>query len=112
MNAPNLVPSRELRDTCAIVGTATSRLGRVPGTSSLDLMVEAIRKARGVIAEEEGRQSHAAVIAERLGVPVIVGVANATADLREGEMVTLELQEGVVHRGALGEDHTAWTPVG
>jgi len=74
--------------------------------------LEAIRKARGVIAEEEGRQSHAAVIAERLGVPVIVGVANATADLREGEIVTLELQEGVVHRGARGEDPTAWTPVG
>jgi pyruvate kinase len=55
-----------------------------------------------VIAEEEGRQSHAAVIAERLGVPVIVGVANATADLREGEVVTLDLREGVVHRGARG----------
>lgn len=64
--------------------------------------LEAIRKARGVIAEEEGRQSHAAVIAERLGVPVIVGVANATADLREGEVVTLDLREGVVHRGARG----------
>ena len=64
--------------------------------------LEAIRKARGVIAEQEGRQSHAAVIAERLGVPVIVGVANATADLREGEVVTLDLREGVVHRGARG----------
>jgi pyruvate kinase len=62
--------------------------------------LEAIRKAVGVIAEEEGRQSHAAVIAERLGVPVIVGVANATADLRQGEIVTLEIHEGVVHRGA------------
>ena len=62
--------------------------------------LEAIRMARGVIAEEEGRQSHAAVIAARLGVPVIVGVANATADLREGELVTLELREGVVHRGS------------
>ncbi len=61
--------------------------------------LEAIRKARGVIAEEEGRQSHAAVIAERLGVPVIVGVANATLELRMGEVVTLEIQEGVVHRG-------------
>jgi pyruvate kinase len=61
--------------------------------------LEAIRKARGVIAEEEGRQSHAAVIAERLGVPVIVGVANATVELRMGEVVTLEVQEGVVHRG-------------
>ncbi len=62
--------------------------------------LEAIRKARGVIAEEEGRQSHCAVIAERLGVPVIVGVANATLELRQGEIVTLEIHEGVVHRGA------------
>ncbi|HYP04203.1 MAG TPA: pyruvate kinase [Cyanobium sp.] len=62
--------------------------------------LEAIRRARGVIAEEEGRQSHAAMISERLGVPVIVGVANATLDLRQGEIVTLELHDGVVHRGA------------
>jgi pyruvate kinase len=33
-------------------------------------------------------------------VPVIVGVANATLDLRQGEIVTLELVQGVVHRGA------------
>ncbi len=66
--------------------------------------LDAIRKAKGVIAEEEGSQSHAAVIAQRLGVPVIVGVANATADLRQGEFVTLEVREGVVHRGA--RNHT------
>jgi pyruvate kinase len=40
-----------------------------------------------------------ASIAERLGVPVIFGVANATVDLRQGEIVTLELLHGVVHRG-------------
>jgi pyruvate kinase len=66
--------------------------------------LNAIRKARGVIAEEEGSESHAAVIAQRLGVPVIVGVVNATVDLRHGEFVTLELREGVVHRGA--RNHT------
>jgi acetyl-CoA acetyltransferase len=38
-------PSRELRDACAIVGAGNSRLGRVPGTSSLDLLVEAMRNA-------------------------------------------------------------------
>jgi acetyl-CoA acetyltransferase len=38
-------PSRELRDVCAIVGAGNSRLGRVPGTSSLDLLVEAMRNA-------------------------------------------------------------------
>ncbi len=38
-------PSRELRDACAIVGAGHSRLGRVPGVSSLDLLVEAMRNA-------------------------------------------------------------------
>jgi len=32
---------------------------------------------------------------------VIVGVANATVDLLQGEIVTLTIHEGVVHRGAL-----------
>jgi len=62
--------------------------------------LDAIRKAKGVIVEEEGRQGHTASVAERLGVPVIVGVANATLHLRQGEVVTLELLQGVVHRGA------------
>ena len=62
--------------------------------------LDAIRKARGVIVEAEGRQGHMASVSERLGVPVIVGVANATVDLRQGEIVTLELMQGVVHRGA------------
>jgi pyruvate kinase len=61
--------------------------------------LDAIRKAKGVIVEDEGRQGHMASIAERLGVPVIFGVANATLDLRQGEIVTLELLHGVVHRG-------------
>jgi pyruvate kinase len=66
--------------------------------------LDAMRKARGVIAEAEGSDSHAATIAQKLGVPVIVGVANATSDLRHGELVTLEMREGVVHRGA--RNHT------
>jgi acetyl-CoA acetyltransferase len=37
--------SRELRDVCAIVGAGNSRLGKVPGVSSLDLLVEAMRNA-------------------------------------------------------------------
>jgi pyruvate kinase len=38
--------------------------------------------------------------AERLGIPVIVGVAKATVDLLQGEIITLTVHEGVVHRGA------------
>ena len=62
---------------------------------------EAIRRAKGVIIEEENPLDPAAVTAEQLGIPVIVGVTNATVDLLQGEIVTLTIHEGVVHRGCL-----------
>jgi pyruvate kinase len=61
--------------------------------------LEAIRRAGGLITEEPGSQSHAAVIAQRLGIPVIVGVNDVTRDVRDGEVVTLDVRQGVVHRG-------------
>jgi hypothetical protein len=45
---PEISPARELRDTCAVVGAATSRLGKVPGVSSLDLIVEAISRTNPI----------------------------------------------------------------
>ena len=72
--------ARELRDYCSIAGTATSRLGRVPGVSSLDLLVEAIRNAvddaglkasdiDGVICRgPDESYSHHQMVAERLGI--------------------------------------------
>lgn len=63
-------------------------------------LVDAIRKAAGIITEDASLTSHAAVIGLRLGVPVIVGVKHATAAIREGEIVTLDMQRGVVYSGA------------
>lgn len=37
-------PSR-FRDRCAIVGVGQSRLGRVPGSSAISLLVDAIKNA-------------------------------------------------------------------
>ncbi|RCJ29131.1 pyruvate kinase [Nostoc minutum NIES-26] len=64
--------------------------------------VEAIRKAAGIITEEESLTSHAAVIGLRLGVPVIVGVKKATQVIRDGAILTLDLQRGLVYSGAVG----------
>jgi len=71
----------------------------VPETNAAYL--ETIRRCKGLITEAEGAQSHAAVIAERLGIPAIVGVSQATTSLLQGEIITLAVQEGIVHRGAL-----------
>ena len=61
--------------------------------------LDAFREAAAIITECGGEESHAAVIARRLGLNAITGVANATRDLREGEVVTLHIKEGAVHRG-------------
>ncbi|PSB29391.1 pyruvate kinase [Stenomitos frigidus] len=63
-------------------------------------LIEAIRKAAGMITEDGSLTSHAAVIGLRLGVPAIVGVKNATSAIRNGEIVTLDLERGLVYSGA------------
>ncbi|MBD2436905.1 pyruvate kinase [Nostoc sp. FACHB-110] len=64
--------------------------------------VDAIRKASGIITEEESLTSHAAVIGLRLGVPVIVGVKKATQVIRDGAILTLDVQRGLIYSGAVG----------
>jgi len=61
--------------------------------------VEVIRKAAGIITEEASLTSHAAVIGLRLGVPVIVGFKDATRSIRDGAILTLDSQRGLVYSG-------------
>ncbi|AFY61234.1 pyruvate kinase [Synechococcus sp. PCC 6312] len=63
--------------------------------------VDVIRKAAGIITEEESLTSHAAVLGLRLGIPVIVGVKNATDIIREGTILTLDVQRGLVYSGSV-----------
>jgi pyruvate kinase len=65
--------------------------------------VDAMRKAAAIITEDGDRQSHAAVLGLRLGIPVIVGVENATATIRDGTMITLDVQRGLVYSGNLDQ---------
>lgn len=63
--------------------------------------IDAIRKASGIVTEEESLTSHAAVIGLRLGVPVLVGVKSATETIRDGAIVTLDMHRGLVYSGML-----------
>jgi pyruvate kinase len=63
--------------------------------------VEAIRKASGIITEEASLTSHAAILGQRLGIPVIVGIKNATEIIRDGTILTMDVQRGLVYSGAV-----------
>ncbi|MEB3235412.1 MAG: pyruvate kinase [Cyanobacteriota bacterium] len=88
-----------------LVDSAESAEAVQPGeivvvSDSSDAYLDAIRRAKALIAETAGSQSHAAQLASRAGLPTIVGVTDAMRHLCQGEIVTLDLKQGVVHRGA------------
>lgn len=62
-------------------------------------MVPALEKCSALITEEGGLTSHAAVVGISLGIPVIVGVDNATEILKDGQEVTVDAIRGVIYNG-------------
>jgi len=63
-----------------------------------DLMMY-IENAAGLIVEEGGYTSHAAVVAVSLGIPAIVGASNATEIMKDGALITLDSEKGIVYAG-------------
>jgi len=62
-------------------------------------MVSAIEQCNALIVEEGGLTSHAAVVGLNIGIPVIVGVENATSILKDGQDITVDSRSGYVYSG-------------
>ncbi len=58
-----------------------------------------IEEAAGLIVEEGGLSSHAAIACMTLGKPIIVGATDATELLLEDEQITMDVMRGLVYRG-------------
>ncbi len=70
----------------------------VPSTSAD--YVDIIRHAGGIVTEDPSHTGHAAVLGLRLGIPVLVGVTNATNIIRDGTIITVDAKRGIVNSGA------------
>lgn len=63
-----------------------------------------MKKASAIVTNKGGRTCHAAIVARELGVPAVVGCANATEVLENGDEVTVSCAEGdrgYVYRGKI-----------
>lgn len=58
-----------------------------------------LKTAAGIITEEDGVDSHAAIVGMTLDIPVIVGAKNATQILRSGTAVNIDADKGIVSSG-------------
>ncbi len=61
-----------------------------------DLTVAIRRNCSGIITDEGGTMSHAAIISRESRIPCIVGTGDATRRLRDGDVVELDAELGVV----------------
>ena len=62
-------------------------------------MMPVIENCVGIITEEGGLTSHAAVVGLSLGIPVIVGVKEATTLIKHGQEITMDAETGVIYKG-------------
>jgi len=58
-----------------------------------------LKKAAGIIAEESGVTSHAAIVGLSLEIPTVVGAEEATEILKDGMFVTIDPIRGFVYNG-------------
>ena len=69
-------------------------------------MVPAMKRASGIVTDEGGMTSHAAIVSRELGVTAVVGAVNATETLSDDQPVTIDGDKGTVSAGLADEGET------
>ncbi|MFC4549037.1 MULTISPECIES: phosphoenolpyruvate synthase [Halorussus] len=62
-------------------------------------MVPAMKRAAGIVTDEGGMTSHAAIVSRELGCPAVVGSSDATSTLEDDQVVTLDGDKGTITEG-------------
>ncbi|OIJ29717.1 pyruvate kinase [Staphylococcus sp. LCT-H4] len=74
--------------------------GSIIVTSSVDeSLVPYIEKSIGLITEENGITSPSAIIGLEKGIPTVVGVENATAEIQSDILITVDANQGKIFEG-------------
>jgi pyruvate,water dikinase len=64
-------------------------------------MVVAMQRAGAIVTDEGGMTCHAAIVSREMGIPCIVGTEHATEVLKEGEVITVHADRGIVYGGEI-----------
>jgi phosphohistidine swiveling domain-containing protein len=67
----------------------------VAATTGPEIMT-AIKKAGAIVTDEGGITSHAAIISRELKIPCVIGTKIATKVLKDGDLVEVDAEKGVV----------------
>ncbi|QQG40534.1 MAG: phosphoenolpyruvate synthase [Candidatus Levyibacteriota bacterium] len=62
--------------------------------------VPAMKKAVAIVTDAGGRTSHAAIVSRELGIPAVVGAENATKQIKNGMVITVNGSLGEIYKGS------------
>lgn len=108
-----IVQTNELTGTCACPGAATGiiKIINVPDEmykmnqgdimlshTTFPALAPAMKKAAAIITEDGGITCHAAIVARELQTPCVVGCKNAIAILKDGDVVEVDANKGIVKK--------------
>ena len=92
----SVVIVRDVRDT------STIKEGDILVTKMTNPdMVPAMRRVRAIVTDEGGMTCHAAIVSRELGTPAVVGTKKATKVLRDGQIITVDGEKGIIYEGAV-----------
>ncbi|KTG09673.1 phosphoenolpyruvate synthase [Haloprofundus marisrubri] len=74
-------------------------------------MVPAMKRAAGIVTDEGGMTSHAAIVSRELGVPAVVGTGSATRELSDGQVITIDGDKGTIQEGQKAKKEEQHEPV-
>jgi len=63
--------------------------------------VMAMQKAGAIVTDEGGLTSHAAIVSREMRIPCVVGTNNATKVLKQGQIITVDADDGVIYDGRI-----------
>jgi pyruvate,water dikinase len=69
-------------------------------------MVVSMQKSTAIITDEGGMTAHAAIVSREMGIPAVVGTREATAKLKDGQIVTVDGSSGKIYLGKTAETKT------
>jgi len=105
--------TNELMGTCACPGLASGKIKVINVPDEMEKMqqgdimlshttfpalVPAMKKAAAIITEDGGITCHAAIVARELQTPCVVGCRNAISILKDGDMVEVDANKGIVRK--------------
>ena len=103
-----------VRGLAASPGTASGPVRLIPSAKDINRMkdgevlvtdmttpdfVPAMKKAVAIVTNAGGMTAHAAIVSREMGIPCIVGSKTATSVLKDGMIVTVDANVGIVYEG-------------